>query len=233
MIDFSTMRNVRVDAEKKRAYVEPGATLADLDEATQAHGLATPVGINSTTGIAGLTLGGFGWLTRKMLDHLTIWCLQTVTADGKRFRASERKTPTILGNRGGGGNFGCYRHLSSSFMRSVQIPADDVFLPFNQAKQVLTQYREFVGSVPRNSMCGRYCARLHSAVSSRRGAWQRGVASHLHTGDVLKAGKMIEPRGFFAPHAKASVLSPTAVGKAFDPPFTPARETLIPFYRTW
>jgi FAD/FMN-containing dehydrogenase len=66
MIDFSTMRSVRVDAEKKRAYVEPGATLADFDEAAQSHGLATPVGINSTTGIAGLTLGGgFGWLTRK------------------------------------------------------------------------------------------------------------------------------------------------------------------------
>src|SRR5215472_2793196 len=66
VIDFSTMRNVRVAAEKKRAYVEPGATLADFDEAAQSHGLATPVGINSTTGIAGLTLGGgFGWLTRK------------------------------------------------------------------------------------------------------------------------------------------------------------------------
>ena len=58
MIDFSTMRKVRVDAEKRRAYVEPGATLADFDGAVQAHGLATPVGINSTTGIAGLTLGG-------------------------------------------------------------------------------------------------------------------------------------------------------------------------------
>jgi FAD/FMN-containing dehydrogenase len=57
-IDFSKMQNVRVDAGKRRAYVEPGATLANLDEAAQAHGLATPVGINSTTGIAGLTLGG-------------------------------------------------------------------------------------------------------------------------------------------------------------------------------
>ena len=64
-IDFSTMRNVRDDAQKKRAYVEPGATLADFDEVAQSYGLATPVGINST-GIAGLTLGGgFGWLTRK------------------------------------------------------------------------------------------------------------------------------------------------------------------------
>src|SRR5581483_7039963 len=65
-IDFADMKKVQVDAAKKRASVEPGATLADLDEATQAHGLATPVGINSTTGVAGLTLGGgFGWLTRK------------------------------------------------------------------------------------------------------------------------------------------------------------------------
>src|SRR5499427_6721494 len=58
MIDCSTMRSVRVDAEKKHAYVEPGATLADFDKAAQSHGLATPVGIKSTTGIAGLTLGG-------------------------------------------------------------------------------------------------------------------------------------------------------------------------------
>ena len=56
MIDLSTMRRVRVNAEKKRAYVEPGATLADFDKVAQSHGLATPVGINSTTGIAGLTL---------------------------------------------------------------------------------------------------------------------------------------------------------------------------------
>ena len=60
------MKNVRIDAQKRRAYVEPGATLADFDSSAQVHGLATPVGINSTTGIAGLTLGGgFGWLTRK------------------------------------------------------------------------------------------------------------------------------------------------------------------------
>jgi FAD/FMN-containing dehydrogenase len=65
MIDFSTMKNVHVDAGKRRAYVEPGATLGDFDQAVQAHALATPVGINSTTGMAGLTLGGgFGWLTR-------------------------------------------------------------------------------------------------------------------------------------------------------------------------
>ncbi|HXU60890.1 MAG TPA: FAD-dependent oxidoreductase, partial [Polyangia bacterium] len=66
VIDLSGMKRVTVDAGARRASVEPGALLADVDAATQAHGLAVPVGINSTTGIAGLTLGGgFGWLSRK------------------------------------------------------------------------------------------------------------------------------------------------------------------------
>src|SRR4029453_10345038 len=97
-IDFSRMKNVRVDAGKKRAYVEPGATLTDLDEATQAHGLATPVGINSTTGIAGLTLGGgFGWLTRKYgmtIDNLV--SVDMLTAEGKKIRASKTDNPDLF-----------------------------------------------------------------------------------------------------------------------------------------
>jgi FAD/FMN-containing dehydrogenase len=108
-IDFSKMKNVRVDAGKRRAYVEPGATLADFDEAVQAHGLATPLGINSTTGIAGLTLGGgFGWLTRKYgmtIDNLV--SVDMVTADGKKLRASETENADLFwAIRGGGGNFG-------------------------------------------------------------------------------------------------------------------------------
>ncbi|HLN81937.1 MAG TPA: FAD-dependent oxidoreductase, partial [Thermoanaerobaculia bacterium] len=66
VIDLSKMKAAQVDPARRRVTIEAGATLADLDAATQAHGLATPVGINSTTGIAGLTLGGgFGWLSRK------------------------------------------------------------------------------------------------------------------------------------------------------------------------
>jgi FAD/FMN-containing dehydrogenase len=65
VIDLSGMRQVSVDAGARTARVEPGCTLADVDAATQSHGLALPIGINSTTGIAGLTLGGgFGWLSR-------------------------------------------------------------------------------------------------------------------------------------------------------------------------
>ncbi len=66
MIDLSLMKSVQVDPNARRATVEPGCTLADFDVAAQVHGLATPLGINSTTGVAGLTLGGgFGWLSRK------------------------------------------------------------------------------------------------------------------------------------------------------------------------
>ena len=66
MIDLSPMKAVRVDPAARIAHVGPGASLADLDHETQAFGLATPVGINSTTGLAGLVLGGgFGWLSRK------------------------------------------------------------------------------------------------------------------------------------------------------------------------
>jgi len=141
MIDFSTMRLVRVDAEKKRAYVEPGATLADFDEAAQSHGLATPVGINSTTGIAGLTLGGgFGWLTRKYgmtIDNLL--SVDAVTADGERIRASENENADLFwAIRGGGGNFAVVTRFEFKLHEvGPEILAGLIVFPFDQAKQVL------------------------------------------------------------------------------------------------
>lgn len=112
MIDFSMMRGVQTDAARKRAYVEPGATLADLDEAVQRDGLATPVGINSTTGVSGLTLGGgLGWLTRKFgmtVDNLM--SADVVLADGRKVHASlDENTDLFWALRGGGGNFGVVR----------------------------------------------------------------------------------------------------------------------------
>ena len=150
VIDFSTMNKVRVDTEKRRAFVEPGVTLGDFDKAVQAHGLATPVGINSTTGIAGLTLGGgFGWLTRKYgltIDNLV--SVDVITADGTAVKASENENADLFwAIRGGGGNFGIVTQFEFAlYPVGPEILAGLIVFPVAQAKQVLSQYREFVKS---------------------------------------------------------------------------------------
>jgi FAD/FMN-containing dehydrogenase len=151
-IDFSKMRGVRVDRAQKRAYVEPGATLADVDSATQQYGLATPVGINSTTGIAGLTLGGgFGWLTRKYgmtVDNLV--AANVVTAGGEMLRATEKDNADLFwALRGGGGNFGVVTEFEFGLHAvGPEILAGLVVFPFSEANQVLRRYREFAANAP-------------------------------------------------------------------------------------
>src|SRR5689334_3960479 len=109
VIDLSMMTSVRVDPVSRRAWVEPGASLGEVDRETQEFGLAVPTGINSTTGIAGLTLGGgFGWITRKFgltIDNLL--SADVVTADAA-FHHVDAATHGDLfwALRGGGGNFG-------------------------------------------------------------------------------------------------------------------------------
>ena len=152
MIDLSPMRSVRVDPKARRAHVEPGATLGDFDKEAQAFGLATPLGINSTTGVAGLTLGGgFGWLTRKhglTVDNLV--SADVVTADAKLVHADEKENADLFwAIRGGGGNFG----IVTSFEFQLHPVGPEVFAglvvyPYDQAKQVLTQYRQFAGQMP-------------------------------------------------------------------------------------
>ena len=106
MLDLSAMRSIRVDPDARMAWVEPGATLGDLDHETQVFGLAASTGINSTTGIAGLTLGGgYGWLTRKhgmTIDNLI--SVDVVTADGRFRRANATSNDDLFwAVRGGGG----------------------------------------------------------------------------------------------------------------------------------
>ena len=109
MIDLSAMRGVRVDPERRRAWVDGGATWGDVDRATQAFGLATPGGLISDTGVAGLTLsGGIGWLRSRhglCIDNLL--SADVVTADGRLVRASAEENADLLwALKGGGGNFG-------------------------------------------------------------------------------------------------------------------------------
>ena len=156
-IDFSALNSVQVDAQARRARVEPGATLADVDRETQRYGLAVPVGINSTTGIAGLTLGGgFGWISRKY--GLTIDSLasaEVVTADGRLRRVNSLQEPDLFwAIRGGGGNFG----VVTSFEFQLHPLGPDVVAglivhPFKDARAVLQSYREACARMPDDLTC--------------------------------------------------------------------------------
>jgi FAD/FMN-containing dehydrogenase len=109
MIDLSAMRGVRVDPERRRAWVEGGATWGDVDSATQVFGLATPGGLISDTGVGGLTLsGGIGWLRSRFglcIDNLV--SADVVIANGRLIHAGEDENADLLwALKGGGGNFG-------------------------------------------------------------------------------------------------------------------------------
>jgi FAD/FMN-containing dehydrogenase len=228
-IDFSKMKGVRVDAANRRAYVEPGGTLADLDEATQAHGLATPVGINSTTGIAGLTLGGgFGWLTRKYgmtIDNLI--SVDMITADGKKIRASAGENPDLFwAIRGGGGNFGVVTRFEFElFPVGPEIFAGLMVFPFSQARQILKKYREFVKSAPEELnvwVVLRKAPPLPFLPESVHGK-EVVVLPVFYCGPISAAERLIAPlRDFGSAHGEHLGPQPYVQWqKAFDPLLTP------------
>jgi FAD/FMN-containing dehydrogenase len=228
-IDFSRMKNVRVDAGKRRAYVQPGATLADFDAAVQAHGLATPVGINSTTGIAGLTLGGgFGWLTRKYgmtIDNLV--SVDMITAEGKKVRASENDNADLFwAIRGGGGNFGVVTQFEFQlFPVGPEIVAGLIVFPFNQAKQILTKYRQFVNSAPEELnvwVVLRKAPPLPFLPESVHGK-EVVVLPVFYSGAVAEAEKLIAPLRAFGTVLGEHIGAQPYVQwqKAFDPLLTP------------
>jgi FAD/FMN-containing dehydrogenase len=151
MIDLSPMRDARVDPGRRVATVGAGATWKDVDTATQRHGLVTTGGIISSTGVAGLTLGGgHGWLMRKhglACDNLA--SVDVVTADGGRLRASADENPELFwGVRGGGGNFGIVTSFEFRLHPLGTILAGLLLHPLSRGRDVLELYRDSARTAP-------------------------------------------------------------------------------------
>ena len=152
VIDLASLNDVAVDPAARTVRVGGGCTWGDVDRATNEHGLATPSGIISTTGVGGLTLGGgIGHLTRKCgltIDNLLE--AELVLASGERVRASGDEHPDLYwAIRGGGGNFGVVTSFLFRLHPVGTVIAGPTFWPAEQGAEVLTAYREFLPSAPR------------------------------------------------------------------------------------
>jgi FAD/FMN-containing dehydrogenase len=152
-LDLSRMRQVAVDPDARLAHVGPGCRLGEVDQATQAHGLATVLGFVSETGLAGLTLGGgFGYLTRRFgwtVDNLAE--VEVVTADGQLRTADHDEHPELFwALRGGGGNFGVVTRFSFHLHQvGPMITGGLIIWSGDRATEVLAAYRDLTESVPR------------------------------------------------------------------------------------
>ena len=152
MLDLSLMKGIYVDSKKRRAHAQGGVTWGDLDHETQLHGLATPGGVVSDTGIAGLTLGGgYGWLRNKhglSCDNLV--SVEIVTADGQVLTANESENGDLFwAVRGGGGNFG----IVTSFEYQLHPVGPIVNLvaamyPNEKTAEILPAWRDYIAQSP-------------------------------------------------------------------------------------
>ncbi len=152
VIDLSKMKGIRVDPERRVAWVQAGAVWAEVDHETQALGLATTGGLVGSTGIAGFTLGGgVGWLMRSYglaCDNLV--GAEVVTADGRFLRANAHENPDLLwGLRGGGGNFGVVTAFEYRLHEVGPLIYGGLLLyPFDRTSELLRLFLAFTKSVP-------------------------------------------------------------------------------------
>jgi FAD/FMN-containing dehydrogenase len=168
MIDLAPMKGIHVDPKTRTGRAQGGVTWALFNRETQLHGLATTGGVVSSTGIAGLTLGGgLGWLLGKYglaLDNLL--SVDVVTADGKLLKASTDENADLFwAVRGGGGNFG----VAASFEYHLHpvgpmITGGLIAYPFDRARDMLRLYREVTASAPDELML--FAGLIHAADGS-------------------------------------------------------------------
>ncbi|WP_407149334.1 FAD-binding oxidoreductase [Bradyrhizobium sp. ORS 86] len=152
VIDLSRMKQIVVDPIRRTARAQAGLNLGEFDAATQAHGLATTMGVNADTGIAGLTLGGgFGKLGRKHgLSCDNLISAEIVTADGRLLWASATEHPDLFwAIRGGGGNFGIVTNFEYRlFPVGPILLAGSVLYPYDRARDAMRFYHAFAKAAP-------------------------------------------------------------------------------------
>ncbi|MGY3620081.1 FAD-binding oxidoreductase [Bradyrhizobium sp. USDA 10063] len=229
LIDLSPMRSVRIDPLNRTARVEPGATLGEFDKEAQAFGLATPLGINSTTGVAGLTLGGgFGWLSRKFgLAADNLISADVVTAEGQLVRASEAENADLFwALRGGGANFGVVASFEFRLHPvGPMVLAGLIVHPFARAKELLAGYRDVAAKAPDELTVWtvlRQAPPLPFLPAEMHGK-EIVVFAVCYTGGESEGNRALEPlRALGQPIADVIGMQPFAAWQtAFDPLLTP------------
>ncbi len=199
MIDLSGMRAVRVEPERKRAWVEGGATWGDVDRETQAFALATPGGVISDTGVAGLTLsGGMGWLRSRYglsIDNLV--AADVVTADGRLVHASADENADLLwALKGGGGNFG----VVTGFEFALHPVGPEVMFcapiyPIEMAGEAIRAWRDFLAD---KNDCITGLAEFSTVAESPdfpEEAWGKRVVTlvAIYAGDAAEGERLTQP----------------------------------------
>jgi FAD/FMN-containing dehydrogenase len=198
MIDLSPMKGIHVDPHRRAVQAEPGLTWWDFNRVAAVHGLATTGGVVSSTGIAGLTLGGgIGWLMGKYgltVDNLL--SAEIVTAAGEVLTASAEEHPDLFwALRGGGGNFGVVTSFEYRAHPVREVLAGPVLFAMADAREALAFHREFTGAVPDELTIG--AALLHAPDGS---GTKVAALVPCHCGELAAADTDVKPlRAFGTP----------------------------------
>ena len=202
VIDLSRMKRIEVDPARQVARAEAGLTLGEFDRATQAHGLATPMGVNSDTGIAGLTLGGgFGKLSRKYgLACDNLMAADIVTADGRLLRASADENADLFwAIRGGGGNFGVVTRFEYRLHRvSSTLLAGSLAYDFAELREAMRIYANFARSAPDELS-------LDAALATAPTGERSFRVSACYLGPVEQGKRVLEPLRQYGPPAEDGI----------------------------
>ena len=199
MIDMSLMNGVRLSPALDRAFVEGGAQWRDVDMATAPFNRATPGGLISATGVAGLTLsGGIGWLRgRHGLACDNLMAADVVTAEGRLVRASKTENPDLLwALRGGGGNFGVVVNFEFALH---EIPSELMFCapiyPEEQANEIIPKWRDFMATAPERLSGLAEFSTIPSDPAYPEECWGRRVVAlaHVYDGPAAEGERITAP----------------------------------------